>query len=84
MVAGTLIGIKWKGKWTHDSLIAAGWTFLIGLPLGVLLFGSLFSLELWLFIIIFILMLANLDDALIQTCNFLQYGVDGEVEPYEQ
>lgn len=83
MVAGTLVGVKWKGRWNYDPLIIAGWTFLLGLPIGMLLLGSLFSLELWLFLIIFALILANLEDALKQTNNYLQYGVDGEVEPYE-
>ena len=88
-VAGTLIGIKWKGTWCFDSLIIAGWVFVLGLPVGMLLFGQTFSLGVWATLILLIMLIVNIDDALVQMSNFLTYGVDGviddgEVAPYER
>jgi hypothetical protein len=78
-VIGTLIGVKWKGEWTAEGLCIAGWIFMLGIPAGMLILGASFSLELWLMIILMILIITNLDDALLQMHNYLTYGVDGEV-----
>jgi len=85
-VVGTLIGIKWTGEWGAQGLVIAGWTFLIGIPVGMLLLGpTTFSLAGWLFTVLTVLMITNMDDALIMMSNYLTYGVDGEVtDPYEE
>jgi len=84
MVAGTLVGVKWKGKWTAEPLIISGWIFLFGVPVGVLVAGSYFSLGVWLATVLMVLMIVNIDDALLQMSNYATYGVDGEVETYEE
>jgi len=83
-VIGTLIGVKWTSKWNYDSLAIAGWVFILGFPFGVIALGQSFSLFVWLAIVATTLMLINIDDALLQMTNYLTYGVDGEVEAYEE
>ncbi len=84
-VVGSLLGIKWRGEWDPQGIILAGWVFLIGTPVGMLIIGAeTFSIGMWLTLVVLILMLANMDDALTMMSNYLTYGVDGEqVSPYE-
>jgi len=80
-IVGSLFGVKWHGEWVYDSLLMAGWIFLLGLPLGALLFSAeMFSIGLWLTIVLTVLMIVNMDDALLLMSNYLSYGVDGVVE----
>lgn len=82
-VLGTLIGVKWKGEWGAEGLIMAGWIFLFGIPAGMLLLGpSTFHAGLWLLAVLLILMITNVDDALVQMSNYLTHGVDGTRFPY--
>ena len=85
-VVGSLIGVKWRGEWCAGGLITSGWVFLIGAPVGMLFFGAeIFSLTLWMCIVLSVLMIVNMDDALNMMSNYLTYGVDGEeVAPYEE
>ena len=88
-VTGTLIGIKWKGKWSYESLAIAGWIFILGTPVGALILGTnTFSLGLWFLLIIIGLMIVNIDDAATQLKNYIKYGVDGleeaGIEIYEK
>ena len=83
-IAGTLVGVKWKGEWTYEGLVIAGWIFLLGVPFGILVAGPAFSLLAWLISVLIVLMIINLDDALVMMSNYLTYGIDGEqVSPYE-
>jgi len=58
----TAIGIKDNpdGTENYRSLHFAGWSFLIGIPAGTILFGA-FSIEAWFFIVLFALVAANID-----------------------
>jgi hypothetical protein len=83
-ICGTLIGVKWKGQWDYESLAITAWIFLLGLPIGTMMLGSAFSLSTWFLGVLICLMLVNIDDALIQMSNYIMFGVDGEVPPYER
>ena len=82
-VIGTLLGVKWRGEWGAEGLIIAGWIFFLGIPAGMLLFGpTTFHIGIWLLTVLLILMITNVDDALVQMSNYLTYGVDGTKIPY--
>ena len=84
-VIGTLFGIKWKGKWMADGLFIAGWIFVVGIPVGMLFIGPWFSIFGWMIMIMLLLIITNIDDALVMMSNYLTYGVNGDnVEPYER
>ena len=84
-IIGSLVGVKWRGEWSAEGLVIAGWTFTVGIPVGMLLFGTSFPVIGWLLAIITVLMIVNLDDALVMMSNYLTYGIDGEeVCPYER
>jgi len=83
-VIGTLFGAKWHGQWNYESSTIAGWIFFLGVPFGALILGEAFSLAVWLAIVLITLFIINIDDALLQMSNYITYGVDGEVEPYEK
>jgi len=85
-IVGTLIGVKWRGEWGAEGLVLAGWIFLVGIPVGILFLGPMtFSINTWLAITLIILMITNMDDALIMMNNYITYGVNGEVvERYEE
>ena len=85
-VIGTLLGIKWIGEWRAGGLLMASWIFIAGIPVGLLLIGpGTFSISAWLAAVLLVLMIVNIDDALLMMSNYLTYGVNGEiVEPYEK
>lgn len=84
-VVGTLIGVRWIGEWSIEGLFIAGWIFTIGIPVGILIFGTTFPVMGWLAIVLITLMITNLDDALVMMSNYLMYGVNGDkVAPYER
>ena len=69
-VSQELIGIRKNRRENQldcDQLIRAGWIFLLGMPLGAMLIGvELFSVPFWAGCVLLVLMLINLDKALVQ------------------
>ena len=81
-IIATLLGIHWQGSqgWNTEALIHTGIIFFVGTPVIMLFMGSeLFSLALWLAILLSVLILMNLEDALLMTLNFIKYGVLGVI-----
>ena len=76
MVLGSLFGIKTaeKGKLNADQLFTAGWVFLFGSPVIIILFGAI-NLPVWAAVILTCLMLVNLDEALMLFYLFSEHGV---------
>ena len=84
-IIGTLTGVKWKGEWSAEGTFIAGWIFIVGIPVGMLLISPSFPITGWLLIVLTVLMITNLDDALVMMSNYLTYGVNGDkVAPYER
>lgn len=87
----SLVGIRPKeGGLDYSAPAAAIWVFVIGIPVGMLIFGSeTFIVSIWFFIVLGMLVLMNLDDTVQMISNFMDYGVDGVVvdhvvEMYEE
>jgi hypothetical protein len=60
--SGNLIGIKCiEERIDYNQLLTAGWIFIIGMPIGLIIFGSQFSIPVWLFIITIGLILYNIE-----------------------
>jgi hypothetical protein len=79
-IIGRLFGIKEKGGLVDSSrFLTAGWVFLLGVPVGLILFGTAFPISIWFSSVIGILMLANLDEALILLSSYLGYWMDGVI-----
>lgn len=71
---GSLAGIhNSSGQLNIDRLMSAGMAFIIGLPLGLIVFGSNFNLFVWLAICIVTLFLMNLHNAW-ETVRSLRHG----------
>lgn len=65
-----LVGLRLiERRWDYTQLAIAGWCFLVGLPLGFVFLGSIFSVAAWAAIIFITLILSNLDHALEQLCE---------------
>lgn len=87
----SLVGIRPKeGGFDYSAPAAAIWVFIVGIPVGMLLFGSeTFMVSIWFTIVLGMLILMNLDDTVQMISNFISYGVDGVivdkvVEMYEE
>jgi hypothetical protein len=73
-IGGALCGINTVGGEIQTSRLAtAGFAFVIGLPLGLLLFGPMFNLTTWLGIVIGILFVMNIHNAW-EVLISLKYG----------
>lgn len=58
-----LIGIKNKnGTRDYESLIQAGWTFIVGLPIGLILLTNQFSVPIWFCIVSGTLIICNISN----------------------
>lgn len=82
IVIGTLFGVKKveEDKFNSTGLATAGWVFMLGIPVGLVLLGPQFPMLTWLALVMCVLMLVNLDDALLLTAKFAEDGVDGLVQ----
>jgi len=78
----SLLGIKpSKDGLDYSAPAAAIWVFVIGIPVGMLLFGNeAFMVSVWFLIVLGMLILMNLDDTVQMISNFFSYGVDGVVK----
>ena len=66
---GNLLGIYTLEDGTLDftQLMSAGWVFMLGMPVGVVFLGSLFSTKIWLCAILVALVAINLDRTVLKT-----------------
>ena len=65
-ILGELVGcrISKDGSLNCDRIIMAGFIFIIGVPIGMLFFGEMFTAPLWGTVVLVILAAANMDTAL--------------------
>lgn len=79
---GRLLGVRRVSpeKLDGSRLVTAGWVFMLGIPMGLVLLGTQFPISTWLVIVLGLLAIVNLDDALLLTSQFAEHGVDGEIE----
>lgn len=78
----SLLGIRPKeGGLDYSAPAAAIWVFVIGIPVGMLVFGSeAFMVSVWFAVVLGMLVLMNLDDTVQMISNFASYGVDGVID----
>jgi len=82
LVAGRLVGIQRINPDKADSskLVTAGWIFILGIPVGLILLGPEFPMLIWLSIVLGLLMLVNLDDSLILMSNIINNGLKATLQ----
>jgi len=68
-LSGNLLGIYKLDDGTLDltQIMSAGWIFMLGMPVGVVFLGPLFSVKIWLCSVFAALTAINLDKAVLQT-----------------
>ena len=60
-IGGALCGINVISKEIHaNRLMVAGMAFIVGMPLGIVIFGASFSLSVWFAIVSSVLLISNL------------------------
>ena len=66
---GSLLGVYHSdGMIDSASLVLAGWVYLIGCLIGIIIFGNTFSLASWMIVLLIVIFISNLDEA----CNILK------------
>jgi len=85
IVTARLFGVREisPGKFEAGRLYSAAWAFLIGLPLGLILIGTEFSIIIWAAIILASLLIINLDESLLLMVYYIENGTTGE-ETYQE
>jgi hypothetical protein len=57
-----LVGIRKKERgYNCQRIVSTGWVFLIGIPIGYIFLGTLFSIPIWASIVLVMTILCNLD-----------------------
>ena len=87
IIGGTLLGLRYdkeRKRWQYSQLESAGWIFLLGLPIGLVVFGELFSIIIWALMVFIILAISNIDTVIAVIPELYKYGPDGEVIEKEE
>lgn len=75
-IMARLFGVQKKTDgYDSSQLSSAVWIFMLGIPAGLFAIGAEFPIALWAAIVFGILMLVNLDDALMLTAAYAEQGI---------
>ena len=71
------LGVKKLGLnyWNYEGFLLAVWVFVLGLPVGALLFGTGFFVSLWVAIVFALLLIVNFDEAMNVLYKIRKYGI---------